>query len=428
MRPSPLLARRDAPARPRTEGLLVDMLLVGALVLFCALPFVLGDQPRSLVTPQATGIANREGDVVKQALLALVYLLTSSAFLVRADRALWTPVNALLLAVLLWAAASPLWADDSALAARRCVALAGTLVLGAYLAMRWSVEQLMQRLHAVAAVVLLGSFLLALAVPVLGLDPEGRLRGVFSNKNSLGAFAALALLNSTVHLLQRPHKLWRWVAVAVALGSVAAMVAANSMTPMLAAAVALVATAGAYRARSPFARGAVVAAVALLALIAVAFPWLVRAVASLAEWFGRQGDFSGRDLVWAFALEMLGRTPWTGFGYSTFWNGDAGLMFFRWSGFSVAHAHNGPLQLMLDIGVVGLLLALATLGALLLRLWRLDAAPPWLWLAGFTALLAVSNMTEPHLLVANDLYTVFFAYACVAAGRNPTMTTPERRP
>lgn len=90
----------------------------------------------------------------------------------------------------------------------------------------------------------------------------------------------------------------------------------------------------------------------VLGLIAfgVATPFLGGSdVASFTNSLGRDSTLTGRTEVWAAVIPERATRPLLGFGYGSFWT-DA-----RREMFDIPTAHNGYLDVMLELGVVGLL-------------------------------------------------------------------------
>jgi exopolysaccharide production protein ExoQ len=238
---------------------------------------------------------------------------------------------------------------------------------------------------------------------------------VFAHKNSFASFAALALVCAADALAdpQRRRQRLPWI---VALCGVVALGLAASASPIPAAAAAVFVVVRIH-AMAPGARHTLATRLCAGVFVAtVLMPWIAPSIGEIALLFGRNTDFSGRTLVWRFALEFFQRHPLIGYGYASFWSGPAGLLFVGYAHFPVAHAHNGVMQLLLDCGAVGLVLFAAVLVRALRGLARLlndkgrrDNA----WMAGFMVLYTFSNLAETHLLEPNDLYTVLFAYVVV---------------
>jgi O-antigen ligase len=324
-----------------------------------------------------------------------------------------TKLGAPLIALILLCAASALWSDLPLVALRRSAALAGTVTIGLYAALRFDIDELLELLCRVVAIVLVASFVLAALEPSLGLDTEGRLRGVFAHKNSFGIFAALGLLALSARALRRPSRDSAVFCALCAVGCLTGLVLSDSASPLPALVVGLAFMTWVHRSRAN-AGWLMPSLVAAACAAAIALPLFSDAFGVFALVVGRDADFSHRDLVWRFALELFSRNPWLGYGYEVFWNGPAGELFFRTAGFAVSHAHNGYLQLALDTGIVGLMAFLCALAMLMRRALPLLGAgyrPRVAWLVGFTAFYVVASAAESHAWKANDLLTVLFVYA-----------------
>jgi O-antigen ligase len=106
--------------------------------------------------------------------------------------------------------------------------------------------------------------------------------------------------------------------------------------------------------------------------------------------------------------------PWLGFGFGSFWHGTQGpslviLNAVRWN---VAQSHNGFLDLVLDIGFVGLAVFLVGYGIACYRacqLLRNHASMGFLWPLVFLVFLLVYNFTESGLLFQNSLFLALYA-------------------
>lgn len=415
---------------PPSRGELAFVLAL--LFVLCALPFLLGDQPTSLLSAEEMGLKSPGGDSRKQFVLMGFYALTGLLLLRRLDERAREAIGLFLPALLVWILASAVWSDLPGVTLRRTVALTGTVLFGIYLALRLPPSQLAQTLVLLAVPVLGGSLLVALAMPAAGLDPEGRLRGLFSHKNSIASFSALAIMSAAVMLIEprassageparaeaaarrlSARALLPWAVIVL---GTASFVWASSMTPIPATLLSLAVLLGLGRRSRTGPDRLTVGICVTLGVWMILLPWMAPALGEVAVLMGRDANFSGRTAVWSFSIEFIQRQPLQGFGYSSFWTGPAGLVFFRWARFPAPHAHNGVLQLLLDCGLIGFLLMAVLVAGLLFKLQRMILARGEgrvLWIAGFLVLYFLLNLTEAHLLDPNDLYTVFFAYSVV---------------
>jgi len=92
------------------------------------------------------------------------------------------------------------------------------------------------------------------------------------------------------------------------------------------------------------------AGVVLLALGALVFPFLLGL-------YGKDLTFTGRTVIWRGCFRAIREQPWFGYGLGGVWSNPAaqptkGIL--SQLGFIVFHAHNGYVELMLQLGIIGL--------------------------------------------------------------------------
>ncbi|MNC43601.1 O-Antigen ligase [compost metagenome] len=78
--------------------------------------------------------------------------------------------------------------------------------------------------------------------------------------------------------------------------------------------------------------------------------------------FNKDTSFSSRNLIWGFVLQKSLANPF-GYGISQFQNYLTGrdTSLFYSVGFSVAHSHNGFIEILYATGIIGLFLSIASL-------------------------------------------------------------------
>jgi O-antigen ligase len=328
-------------------------------------------------------------------------------------------LGAPLLLLTVWCLASVAWSVNPGVSLRRGAALLGAVILGSYAGLRFELKDMLRLMSYLAGIVLIGSLALAVVAPSLGLDYEGRLRGVFAHKNALGSFAALSLLVLVARLSEMNYRSTR-VAVgdaALAVLCLGCMAIAHStaVVPVVAVGLVLLPIARLIRTADAgvLALVPVAAALAIMALAAAAFN-----AGAIAEMLGKDSDISGRTLVWDFVIQMLLQRPWLGYGFGAFWAGfdSPGSVFWATQHVGVPHAHNGYLQLAVDAGGIGLALFLVAMIALAVKLTRLlrhGRETHIAWAVGFLGFYLVTNLSESWLWGSNDLLPVIFIYLVV---------------
>lgn len=342
-----------------------------------------------------------EGNALYQAIAAACYLYAAVRLLGKWSELL--PVLAALLpaiTLVLLAAISTAWSDVPALTLRRSIALAGTTAFGLFVALRLGAVRGMWLLGISAILAATLSIIAAIAFPELGREAmgqhEGLWRGVFQQKNLLGRAMLLGILAAMAISERIPHR--RATAAGIALACLICILGSGSTTALLLALCipALAALISAIRLR-PSIRWAAFTALGCIALTGVAV--IGSEPEQLLVAIGKDPTLTGRTLIWYSAIERGLDTVWLGAGYKAFWLTDigAGAAIAELLGWSIDTGHNSFLDLWLELGLFGLLLALLSLAVLVrdslrtLKVARVAAARWALVFVGVTLLLSFSH-------------------------------------
>lgn len=129
---------------------------------------------------------------------------------------------------------------------------------------------------------------------------------------------------------------------------------------------------------------------------------------SVIVMLGRTPDLTTRVPMWQDLLAMV-KDPIIGFGYGSFWLGDRSrLVFERWG--ITGQAHNGYLQLYLDLGLIGLFIQVAWilsgLGKIANRL-SIDYPSAMLRLC-LVLVVVLYNWTEASFQYVSNMWLAFF--------------------
>jgi O-antigen ligase len=335
--------------------------------------------------------------------------------------------NAPLLALPALAILSVLWAPEQAVALRRALAFALTVLAAfAVVARSPGVSALRFLVRAVATGVVLSIAYVALA-PGYGVHQvtdgaqsvhAGDWRGIFVHRTALGQLAALGI---ALAIYAGSQAFCSIVRLSVVLACLLCLVMAHSGGGWVSAAI-LIALPPLFIAGRRLARwnGPMAAALAVttLALAALLAPTLAPA---LLHALGKDATLTGRTDLWRMMAQAAAQKPWLGYGYGTGFRGVvAGLIQARSPYGYVPNAQDGYLDVVLNLGLVGLGLALTTLALSGRRAVRIARSPE----AGafaFAPLLIVAfivemNGIEAALINANDIFVLIYMTAAVASG------------
>lgn len=313
-----------------------------------------------------------DGGVVPR-LQLVVTMAWAGALALRNRARLWTPDWLVMVALLLslsWAGLSVAWSampDESFKGwVRLCVAaLAATVMAQGYQG-RFTV--FLSDGLVVLMCVLVPSVLVSVLVPSLGRETvagiEGSWRGITTQKNTLGMASALAATWFVVLWLVQPRlawkRAWMWaVAVVCLLGS-------RSSTALLMHGL----MSGVFwlfyrqhmRSFAWLLRLGLLAVLVVGAYLFVFFLWHSQLptwndfAGSVAEFFGKSADMTGRADIWLLMWPEIDKHPWQGVGYTAFWRGPGSpsQFFIDILYWYPGSSHNGFLDLINELGFVGL--------------------------------------------------------------------------
>lgn len=230
--------------------------------------------------------------------------------------------------------------------------------------------------------------------------------GTFDHKNGMMAFLILGLITFVVFETNATKR--RVVGALVVLLAILGQSGTGSATLVV---VGLAALSLRLRQEAPRSRGGLFFVVSTIMWILLA---LIVGLAgpSVVNFFGKDLTFTGRTQIWSASWRIIERQPLIGYGLGGLWTNQSlqptGELT-RIIGFRVGHAHNGVLELLLQVGLIGLGLYLAVAAIAITRLWRARYVAPltarWGLLICFTmTLLSLSEAMTMHPGYATILF------------------------
>lgn len=318
----------------------------------------------------------------------------------------------LLLVIAGVALASVLWSDAPALTLRRGAATLGTTLFGMYLATRYSLKEQLHLMAWACGIAAVSSLFFTLAFPAYGISAAlgGAWRGVFLHKNPFGiVMATSTLVFLLIAMNSYKYRYLMWAGCGLSISLLVLSTAKTSLVLLLTILVLL----PLYRAlRWNFSWMMLffIAAVIVFGCLAIL---LVSNLETIVVGLGKDMTLTGRTEIWAAVLDMIRERPWLGYGYSGFWLGYEGASAYVWrvTGWPVPYAHNGFLDLWLDLGLLGVLLYLLSFvtscfRAINLIRWTKTSSGFWpIILLTFSFL---SNLSESTILKPNNIYWALY--------------------
>jgi len=289
-------------------------------------------------------------------------------------------INPFLLLFVVLVAASAVWSIDPAVTIRRLVRVATTVLDAiAFALMTWRTTRFQSALRPILTIVLIGSVIFVFAAPNLAIERSdatalvGAWHGLATQKNGLGSLAGIALL-LWLHAWSTKERPSWLAAFGIAL-SLTCLLKSRSSTSIIDAFFSGILMLGllrpplALRRYLPF---LIVMFVSVLLVYSLAvlnlLPGSGILLSPITALTGKDLTFSGRTAIWAIMNEHIALRPILGSGYGAYWVNlptSPSMEMIRRLYFYPTESHNGYLDVINDLGIVG---ALCLLGYLIVYL------------------------------------------------------------
>jgi exopolysaccharide production protein ExoQ len=308
----------------------------------------------------------------------------------------------------IWALASAAWSVAGSFTVVHWIALLGTGMVGLYIALRFEPAEQLNLVAGCLAAVAIASLLVVLFAPSIGLAPGGAWQGVFYPKNSMGRMMALGTFCFVLLVIERRQR--RGICIAMAILCAVLMLLSQSATAIVVCVFML--------ALLPFRKLLTFGNRLLVPLLAFFFMLVMPLIAWLADnsitilrILGRDNSFTGRFPLWEVLLQEIGSRPIFGFGYGAFWTTGEADRVRATIGWSAPNAHNGFLEILIGVGLVGgafFLIGLLRNIGLAVAAARTGGHVGESWPLFFIIFNLLYSLTESSLLTANFILTILF--------------------
>lgn len=322
-----------------------------------------------------------------------------------------------------------LWSDFPDWSLRKGITTLQTTYFGLYMASRFSLKQQLQMLAWALGIVAVFSLLFTLVFPGAAIEAganAGAWRGPFVQKNVL---ARIAVLGAIVFLLlaldNRRHRYLLWGGFSL---SILLILLTGSKTALLVflTIIVLLPLYRALRWRDTIVIPIIITVILVTGSIAV---FIMGNWENILLNLGRDPSLSGRTELWELALEKIAERPWLGYGYQGFWQ-EGGEAFVIWKaeGYKPPHAHNGFINITLDLGLVGLFLFLLTLAVTYIRAiaWlREGKTTREIWPIFYVTFFFLYNHSENTIVDHNSIFWVLLVAVALSLKRARSMKLEE---
>lgn len=360
-----------------------------------------------------------------QLLWSLIYVITVYLFFSRCEQPLRLLLSGWpLFALCALAMTSIHWSQAPELTFRRSVALVLTVLFGIYFGSRFSLKEQFHLLAWTCGISVVGSFVFGVFGLGAAVDQGNNLPGwygIFVQKNDLGRVMLLSALVFFFWRKVQPEK--KGLASAGLLASLTLIGLSRSMTAIVALVLLLIVLLYLRWAARKGPRWTVAGIALLITVGMISLIYVATHLEETTALLGKSASLTGRVQIWVLSTVMALRRPWLGYGYNAFWLEDqrATVRIWHAMNWTVPNAHNGLLEIWLELGLAGVGLFLLVFAYYALRsvsfLRAFQETDVAAWPIMFLVFDFVTNLTEAGFLSRNTIFLILFVAAAMMTKR-----------
>ncbi|WP_299411937.1 O-antigen ligase family protein [Acaryochloris sp. IP29b_bin.148] len=312
------------------------------------------------------------------------------------------------------------WSDAPGLSIQKCLPFIRCTLLGLYLGIRFDLNKSLTILSTAFMISGALSLVFGLVLPQYGVMGKGIIlsgedikhfgswRGIYSHKNYLGRSMVLGLLCLCLTPIRKQMYIVKYFCLVILALN---LILSNSKTALVISLtislliLLLKSLRLKYSWMLPILTFFIFCSGSVVTIVSDNFDQLLGSL-------GKDATLSGRTDLWHECLLSVRDRPFLGHGYGAFWTKGGGAeVVWREFGWQAPHAHNGFLDLLLDIGILGtvlFLLCYVLVSYQALQLLRQTTSLSGIFPLAFLAMMFMVNLTESSTVVRPQFaWTVF---------------------
>ncbi len=288
-------------------------------------------------------------------------------------------------------------------------ALLSTTLLGLFIAWRYTVSEIFKLTAISLGLAAFVSLVFVYILPTYGVDINGNWKGSFLHKNILGQYMILGCFSLLLLTSQtKRHKLKISTMLLVGL----LMLFKSESTSAYVIFLLVLALSIFIRVLRVNKKFLVTIAMIIPMLVATLLIGLIKNAEFIANLFGKDLTFTGRTTLWQLIINKIKENLLLGYGYDAFW-WNINEYSYVWNvlTWQPSHTHNGYLELLLNIGLIGSLIFFIGFFKNFLKtlsVYIKYGTNEGVWLIGFLLILLIINITEVNFLQKNSLFWIIY--------------------
>ncbi|OYD94717.1 polymerase [Nostoc sp. 'Peltigera membranacea cyanobiont' 210A] len=310
-----------------------------------------------------------------------------------------SPLQFFLLAIVIF---SLLWSEDLSSSLTYLRGLIRIYFLAIYLAMRYSLREQMRLIAWALGIAASLSIIFSAFVPGYIHESSellGMWSGIYGHKNELGYMMAWSA-GVFLHLALSGHR-YRWLMWALCGISICLIILSRSTTS-LTILLTMILLLPFYRSlKKTNYKLQVILITSTLMFLMISSILLLNNADTVVGTSGKDLTFNGRSDLWDLVISKILERPWLGYGFSGFWTSNAASKLratYDWA----SNAHNGFLELLLELGFLGFLTFAAGFvrffAMALTRIISVAKKPEDYWPMQMLIIIVIVNFSEARLL------------------------------
>lgn len=308
-----------------------------------------------------------------------------------------------------------IWSRDQMLTFSDSREILQMTTFGLYFATRFGLEKQVKLVAWTFGIGAVLSAVLAVGIPAMGqhgADHPGAWKGIYDYKNTLGSMMVLgAIAFLLMPVKQSKYRSLKWVGFGLSFALILMSTAKGALVMFF----LLLSVMYFYRNFRWRGKISVLISDIMIMILGCVGTFVFMNWVTLLTGLGKDPTLTGRTILWGFIINKIQENPWLGYGRASFWaknsvyGTEAGELV--GTNFVAPHAHNGFLDLGLDVGLVGgslFLISLITTFVLALKQAYATEKSEEMWPLAFLVFLVMNNMTESYLLRLSNIYWVLY--------------------
>jgi O-antigen ligase len=290
-----------------------------------------------------------------------------------------------------------------------------------YFATRFSVKEQVKLIASTLALGILLSVFYGIVFPGVAIHQgvhAGAWKGIYDYKNTFGSMMVLSSVAFFSLPVEKPiDKLYKWVGYSIS----PVMILLSTSKTSLVISCLLIFILLMYRKFRWQGKISVVYIDIGIMIFSCIGAFVLTEWVDIVNGLGRDPTLTGRTVIWDYVLSQVEERPLLGFGRGAFWDPQspyafaAGKQLSSW--FRPPHAHNGFIDLWLDVGFIGFSLFLVIFFITYIRSLRMAYAsnkPEDIWPLAFLMFLTTNNIMESYLLRGATIYWVLYLTTAIS--------------